>query len=93
MTIVTPYARFSTKDKGQRTENQLPELQRFAQAYGYIIYKEYVEHESSGTGKRSELQVLFAAAHQRRFDSVLFWSLDCKLPLKGGQSKLESGRL
>ena len=76
MTIVALYARVSTKDKGQSTENQLPELRRFAQAHGYTVYKEYVEQESGGTGKRSEFQALFADAHQRRFDLVLFWSLD-----------------
>ena len=38
MTIVALYARVSTKDKGQNTENQLPELRRFAQAHSYIIY-------------------------------------------------------
>ncbi|RZJ56656.1 MAG: recombinase family protein [Hymenobacter sp.] len=76
MTIVALYARVSTKDKGQSTENQLPELRRFAQAHGYIVYKEYVEHELGGTGKRSEFQALFADAHLRRFDMVLFWSLD-----------------
>jgi DNA invertase Pin-like site-specific DNA recombinase len=76
MTTVALYARVSTKDKGQSTENQLPELRRFAQAHGYTVYKEYVEQESGGTGKRSEFQSLFADAHQRRFDLVLFWSLD-----------------
>lgn len=76
MTTVALYARVSTKDKGQSTENQLPELRRFAQAHGYTVYKEYVEHESGGTGKRSEFQALFADAHQRRFDLVLFWNLD-----------------
>jgi DNA invertase Pin-like site-specific DNA recombinase len=76
MTIVALYARVSTKDKGQSTENQLPELRRFVQAHGYTVYKEYVEHESGGTGKRSEFQALFADAHLRRFDLVLFWSLD-----------------
>lgn len=76
MTIVALYARVSTKDKGQSTENQLPELRRFAQAHGYTIYKEYVEHEFGGTGKSSEFQALFADAHLRRFDLVLFWSLD-----------------
>jgi len=63
-------------EQGQSTENQLPELRRFAQAHGYTVYKEYVEHESGGTGHRSEFQALFADAHQRRFDTVLFWSLD-----------------
>jgi DNA invertase Pin-like site-specific DNA recombinase len=76
MTTVALYARVSTKDKGQSTENQLPELRRFAQAHGYTVYKEYVEHESGGTGKRSEFQALYTDAHLRRFDLVLFWSLD-----------------
>ena len=76
MTTVALYARVSTKDKGQSTENQLPELRRFAQAHSYTVYKEYLEHESGGTGKCSEFQALFADAHQRRFDLVLFWSLD-----------------
>ena len=41
-----------------------------------LSIKKYVEHESGGTGKRSECQALFADAHRRRFDLVLFWSLD-----------------
>lgn len=32
--------------------------------------------ESAGTGNRSEFKALFADAHQRRFDLVLFWSPD-----------------
>jgi DNA invertase Pin-like site-specific DNA recombinase len=40
MTTVALYACISTTDKGQSTGNQLPELRRFAQAYGYTIYKE-----------------------------------------------------
>ncbi|MBH8559861.1 recombinase family protein [Hymenobacter negativus] len=73
---VAIYARVSTKDKGQSTENQLPDLRRFAAALGYSIYKEYVEEESGGTGNRSEFKALFADAHRKKFDLVLFWSLD-----------------
>jgi DNA invertase Pin-like site-specific DNA recombinase len=76
MTTVALYARVSTKDKCQSTEKQLPDLRRFAQAHGYTVYKEYVEQESGGTGKRSEFQALFTDAHQRRFYLVLFWGLD-----------------
>jgi DNA invertase Pin-like site-specific DNA recombinase len=92
MTTVALYARVSTKDKGQSTENQLPELRRFAQAYGYTVYKEYVEHESGGTGKCSEFQALFADAHQRRFDLVLFWSLD-RFSREGALPTLQIARL
>jgi DNA invertase Pin-like site-specific DNA recombinase len=73
---VAIYARVSTKDKGQSTENQLPDLRRFATVLGYSVYKEYVEEESAGTGERSQFKELFADAHRRKFDMVLFWSLD-----------------
>lgn len=73
---VALYARVSTKDKGQSTENQLPELRRYAEAHGHTVYKEYVEEESAGTGNRAEFKALFADAHHHRFELVLFWSLD-----------------
>jgi DNA invertase Pin-like site-specific DNA recombinase len=73
---VAVYARVSTKDKGQNTENQLPDLRRFAHAHGYSIYKEYVEEESANTGQRAAFQAMLTDAYQRHFDLVLFWSLD-----------------
>jgi DNA invertase Pin-like site-specific DNA recombinase len=73
---VAIYARVSTKDKGQSTDNQLPDLRRYAQAHGWKIYKEYSEEESGATAKREQFQQLFQDAFQKRFDMVLFWSLD-----------------
>lgn len=73
---VALYARVSTKDKGQSVENQVPDLRNYALARGWTIYKEYVEEESGGTGNRSQFKALFADAHKRCFDLVLFWSLD-----------------
>jgi len=73
---VAIYARVSTKDKGQSTDNQLPDLRRYAQVHGWDIYKEYAEEESGSTANRTEFKKLFADAHQRKFDLVLFWSLD-----------------
>jgi DNA invertase Pin-like site-specific DNA recombinase len=70
------YARVSTRDKGQSNENQLLELRDFAKRIGYTIYKEYCDQESGGTSERSKFKQLFLDAHQRRFDAVLFWSLD-----------------
>jgi DNA invertase Pin-like site-specific DNA recombinase len=43
--------------------------------HGWEIYKEYAE-ESGGTASRTEFKRLFVDAHQRKFDLVLFWSLD-----------------
>jgi DNA invertase Pin-like site-specific DNA recombinase len=73
---VAIYARVSTKDKGQSTDNQLPDLRRYAQAHGWDIYKEYAEEESGSTANRIEFKKLFTDAHQRKFDLILFWSLD-----------------
>jgi DNA invertase Pin-like site-specific DNA recombinase len=73
---VAIYARVSTKDKGQSTDNQLPDLRRYAEVLGYTLYKEYAEEESGGTANRNQFKQLFADAHQRKFDLVLFWSLD-----------------
>jgi DNA invertase Pin-like site-specific DNA recombinase len=73
---VALYARVSTKDKGQSTDNQLPDLRAYALAHGYSVYKEYTEEESGSTAKREQFKQLFADAHKRRFDLVLFWGLD-----------------
>jgi len=73
---VAIYARVSTKDKGQSTDNQLLDLRRYAQVHGWDIYKEYAEEESGSTANREQFKKLFADAHQRKFDLVLFWSLD-----------------
>jgi DNA invertase Pin-like site-specific DNA recombinase len=73
---VAIYARVSTKDKGQSTDNQLPDLRAYSQVHGWNIYKEYAEEESGSTANRTEFKKLFADAHQRKFDLVLFWSLD-----------------
>jgi len=43
---------------------------------GYTIYKEYCDQESGGSAERPQFQQLFTDAYQRRFDVVLFWSLD-----------------
>lgn len=74
---IAVYARVSTKDKGQDTENQLTQLREFCQRQGWTITREYIDNVS---GKRSdnrrEFQRLFEDASQRKFDLVLFWALD-----------------
>jgi DNA invertase Pin-like site-specific DNA recombinase len=73
---VALYARVSTKDKGQDPENQLLILREFAQAQGWKIAHEYVDHVSGKSSDRAQFQRLFADAARRQFDLVLFWSLD-----------------
>ena len=70
------YARVSTKDKGQETENQLVQLREFAAKQGWQITREYIDRETGGTSDRAQFQAMFAEASRRKFDLVLFWSLD-----------------
>jgi DNA invertase Pin-like site-specific DNA recombinase len=70
------YGRVSTKDKGQEVENQLRQLRDFAATQRWDVVREYIDHESGSTGDRDEFKALFEDASRRRFDCVLFWSLD-----------------
>jgi DNA invertase Pin-like site-specific DNA recombinase len=70
------YARVSTKDKGQDTENQLAQLREFAGKQSWHIHREYVDHVTGKHAGRAEFQRMFKDASQRKFDLVLFWALD-----------------
>src|SRR3981189_1502450 len=76
MPSVGIYARVSTKDRGQEMENQLSELRRFAGSQGWIVFAEYLDHESGSHDDRPQFKQMFKDASQRRFDTLLFWSLD-----------------
>lgn len=73
---VAIYARVSTRDKGQDTENQLRQLREFCSKQGWTIVQEYVDRASGKRSDREQFQAMFAAASRREFDCVLFWSLD-----------------
>jgi DNA invertase Pin-like site-specific DNA recombinase len=70
------YARVSTKDRGQDTENQLQQLRDFCQRQGWDIAHEYVDHLSGKNGDRPAFQKMMSAASRKEFDCLLFWSLD-----------------
>jgi DNA invertase Pin-like site-specific DNA recombinase len=70
------YARVSTKDGRQDTENQLRQLRQFAGTQGWEIAHEYVDRASGKLGDRDQFQKMFGAASRREFDVLLFWSLD-----------------
>ena len=76
MTRCALYARVSTKDQGQDTENQLVQLREFAAKQGWTISREYVDRETGSTNDRAEFQTMFQDASRRKFDVLLFWSLD-----------------
>jgi DNA invertase Pin-like site-specific DNA recombinase len=70
------YGRVSTRDKGQEVENQLVQLREFAARQGWTVTREYIDHESGSRADRPEFKKMFQDASQRRFDLLLFWSLD-----------------
>jgi len=70
------YARVSTKDGRQDTENQLLQLRAFAATQDWTIVHEYVDRASGKRGDRDQFQKMFTAASKREFDCLLFWSLD-----------------
>lgn len=73
---VAVYARVSTKDKGQDTENQMIDLRVFAERSGWETFYEYVDHESAKTGDREQFKALMRDSTRRKFDVVLVWALD-----------------
>lgn len=79
MVNVAIYARVSTKDRGQEYENQLRELRDFVERKagdGWRIAGEYVDQASGGTSVRPAFQKMLSDAAEKRFNLVLFWSLD-----------------
>jgi DNA invertase Pin-like site-specific DNA recombinase len=70
------YARVSLKGGRQETENQLGQLRRYVQKQGWKVTAEYEDLESGRTPNRPQFARLFEDARLRKFDLVLFWSLD-----------------
>ncbi len=74
---VALYARVSTINNGQDPEMQLRELREYCQRRQWTIAGEFVDVGVSGAKeKRPQLDLLLAAAHRRRFDSVVVWKFD-----------------
>jgi DNA invertase Pin-like site-specific DNA recombinase len=70
------YARVSTKDKGQDTENQLLQLREYCARQDWNVTEEYVDHVSGKSGDRDSFKRLFEDASRRKFDVVVVWALD-----------------
>ena len=70
------YARVSTKDKGQETENQLGDMRKFSARQEWTLAHEYIDHETGAISDREQFQAMLLACSQRKADVVLFWSLD-----------------
>lgn len=71
------YARVSTSNGTQDTENQLIALRIFSSQQSWEIVEEYVDNASgSGKVKRPSFERMMSDAVNRKVDMVLFWSLD-----------------
>jgi putative DNA-invertase from lambdoid prophage Rac len=69
------YSRVST-DK-QENLNQLTQLREFAKTQNWEIAVEFVDVVTgSGKFRRPQFDAMLTAASQRKFDVLLFWSLD-----------------
>jgi DNA invertase Pin-like site-specific DNA recombinase len=73
---VTIYARVSTRDKGQDTENQLAQVREFCARQGWEIVHEYLDRATGKHSDREQFKAMFQAASQRKFDAVVTWALD-----------------
>jgi DNA invertase Pin-like site-specific DNA recombinase len=82
------YARVSTMGKGQETDNRLIQLREFSRNQHWAVIREYEDHESGGKADRTEFRMMLQDAAARRFDVLLFWSLD-RLTRKGALATLK----
>ena len=73
MQTVAIYVRVSTTK--QEMENQLIQLQAFVEKSKWYVYKEYCDVISGKENSRPAFDRLFADAHKKLFDIVLFWDL------------------
>jgi DNA invertase Pin-like site-specific DNA recombinase len=73
---VALYARVSTRDKDQNSENQLVLLRREAEHAGDNIIKKFIDEESGGKASRKQFQQLMKDAGRRQFDLVRVFALD-----------------
>jgi DNA invertase Pin-like site-specific DNA recombinase len=76
---VALYARISKDKSSQDTENQLADLRAFVEhkaGDGWLLEEQYVDRCTGKTAERPAFKRLFESAAQRKFDLILFWSLD-----------------
>lgn len=82
------YSRVSTEE--QTTDNQLRQLREYANRQSWNIIEEIQDVASGGKSaeERQGLKNVFTMARQRKFDVLLFWSLD-RFSREGSRKTLE----
>jgi len=82
------YSRVSTEE--QTADNQLQQLREYADRQGWQIAEEITDICSGGKSaeERQGLKKVFTMARQRKFDVLIFWSLD-RFSREGSRKTLE----
>jgi DNA invertase Pin-like site-specific DNA recombinase len=70
------YLRVSTRDGKQDPDNQRLQLHQLCKAQGWEIGAEYTDHETGSESERVEFRRMLQDASTRRWDMLIFWSLD-----------------
>jgi DNA invertase Pin-like site-specific DNA recombinase len=72
----------------QESDNQLGQLREFARVLGWQVVAEYVDQITGKHADRAQFQLMFRDASRRKFDVLLFWSLD-RLSREGALETLQ----
>ena len=73
---VAIYARTSTDDGRQELSNQTRELHAYAERMGWTVVAEFHDQMSGRKAERPELKKALEGGRKRKYDVLLFWSLD-----------------
>ncbi len=68
------YCRVSTAE--QDLENQIRQIEKLCEGRHWSIVERYQETAGGSRSDRAELRRMLADAHRRKFDVLVFWSLD-----------------
>jgi DNA invertase Pin-like site-specific DNA recombinase len=70
------YARTSTDDGRQELETQTRQLHAYAAQMGWTVVGEYLDQVSGRKAIRPQFQAALEDARKRKYDVLLFWSMD-----------------
>lgn len=72
---VAIYMRVSDPHKGQTTDNQVPDIERFVKTRELEVYKTYIDGISA-VKKRPQWETMMQDAFQGKFKAIVVWKLD-----------------
>jgi DNA invertase Pin-like site-specific DNA recombinase len=73
---VALYLRISTDQGRQDADNQRLQLRRFCDSREWEIVCEYEDHETGSKSDRAQFPQMMSDASTRKWDLLVFWSLD-----------------